>query len=194
MRARKAKTSPNFELDHLPKEGKLDSVCAAVSNAIWLSGGIRHDTIFHAVLEGPHHPPKVVTFIGSEIRGLRHDERSVAGYIKFALEKGRELVLNQEIHVRSGIRVAKKSFERLAWEYHEKGFQMLVLDEKGSDIRDFSFAKPFVVMFGGPFGFPGKSERTFADIRARKICLGPKKLFASHCPVIVNNELDRRNI
>ncbi len=194
MRARKARTSPDFDINKLPKQGKLDSVCAAAQNALWLSGDVRRDTIFHAVLEGPQHGPKVVTFTGSGMRGLFHDERSVAQYIKFALQKGLDLGLNEETHVRTGIKVAKKSFERLVWEYAKKNVQMIVLDEKGTDIRKFSFDRDFVCIFGDPIGLPGKVEQFMAQFNASKVSLGPRTLFSSHCPIIVNNETDRKSI
>ena len=110
LRARKAKTNPVFNIDELPKEGKMDSVCATISNALWLSGDVRKDTIIHVVLEGPNKGPKTISFFGNEIRGLRSDERSIAGYVKDALQKGADLQLNEETRVRTGIKVAKKSF------------------------------------------------------------------------------------
>ena len=38
---------------------------------------------------------------------------------------------------------------------------------------------------------PKKTEKLLERIGAKKIKLGPKMLFASHCIVIVHNELDR---
>src|SRR3989338_3360798 len=98
LRARKARTG-DFNIDALPKEGKMDIVCASVCSALWVSGDIRRDTIIHAVLEGPDNGPKTITFSGSEIKGLRSDERSIAGYINEALKRGKDLQLNEEAHV-----------------------------------------------------------------------------------------------
>lgn len=193
MRARKAVTKPEFDMERLPKEGKLDTVCAAIANSIWIANDMRRDAVFHAVLEGPPYGPKVVTFRGADMKGMWHDERSVAGYIKDALRRGRELRLNEETKVRIGVSVAKKSFERLVWEYVQKGMQLVVLDEKGADIRKFPFAKDSVVIFGDPVGLPGKVEQFMAQFKASKVSLGPRIVFSSHCPVLVNNELDRRS-
>ncbi|MBI2578126.1 MAG: tRNA (pseudouridine(54)-N(1))-methyltransferase TrmY [Candidatus Aenigmarchaeota archaeon] len=190
MRARKAHTKPDVNLNELPQQGKMDSVCAAIAGALWISGDVRRDTAIHVVLEGPGNAPKTISFYGSEIRGLRHDERSMASYIADALKKGAWLELNEEAKVRTGIRVAKKSFERLVWE--KKGKKMFVLDKDGRDIRDAEIPADCVIIFGSAEGLPAKTEKLFRDLRAEKISLGPTMLFAAHCPVIVNNEMDRR--
>jgi len=190
MRARKAYTS-GINLDELSKQGKMDSVCSAVSSALWISGDVRRDTVIHTVLEGPSNGPKTITFTGAEIKGLRHDERSIASYISEALKKGAFLGKNEETKVRTGIKVAKKSFERLVWE-RSKGKRVLVLDEKGKDIRKTELPRDFVVIFGSAEGLPPKTEKMMKDINAVRVSLGPRILFASHCPIIVHNEADRR--
>ncbi len=193
LRARKAYTNPSINLNELPKQGKMDSVCAAISNALWISGDVRKDTIIHAVLEGPDNGPKTITFIGDEIRGLRHDERSIASYIAMALQKGAWLKLNEEAHVRTGIKIAKKSFERLIWETcKEKGRQIVVLDKDGKDVRNAKFSKDCVIVFGSAEGLPPKTEKMMKELDAEKISLGPKMLFASQCPTVIHNEIDRQ--
>lgn len=192
LRARKAKTSTSFNINALPKEGKMDTVCASICSALWVSGDIRRDTVIHVVLEGPDTGPKTISFYGNEVKGLRSDERSIAEYIKMALDKGRNLNLNEEAHVRTGIKVSKKSFERLVWEKSKK--QLVVLDETGKDIRNFAFEEDAVIIFGDSIGLPPKTEKFLGSFKANAVSLGPKAVFASHCPVIVNNELDRRRI
>lgn len=190
LRARKAWTNPNIDLRELPKQGKLDSVCMTISNAIWFSGDVRRDTIIHVVLEGPTLGPKTISFFGNEIRGLRHDEMSIASYIKDALGKGAFLELNQERNVRTGIKVAKKSFERLVWEC-SRNKQIFVLDEKGNDIRKTEFKDDLLFIIGSVEGLPPKTEKLVNELKAEKISLGPKTLFAAHCPIVIHNELDR---
>ncbi len=194
LRARKAKTNPGIDLNHLPKEGKMDAVCATISNALWVSGDIRKDTIMHVVLEGPSNGPRMITFTGSEMKGMWSDERSIAGYIISALQRGTFLQLNEEAHVRKGIHIAKKSFERLVWEKSNQYKQVIFLDKDGKDIREFPFMKDFVVVFGAPEGLPPKTIKLIKDINAAKISLGPRMLFSAHCPILVHNELDRRGM
>lgn len=190
MRARRARTS-GINVSELPQQGKLDSVCAAVANALWISGDVRRDTTIHAVLEGPASGPKTITFSGKEIRGLRHDERSIATYISDALKKGAWLQLNEQMKVRAGITVAKKSFERLVWEVCS-GRKAFVLDMHGKDVRKTDFPDDFAVIFGSAEGLPPKTERFLSGLKAEKVSLGPVTLFAAHCPIVVHNELDRR--
>jgi tRNA (pseudouridine54-N1)-methyltransferase len=193
LRARKAKTNPDLKLNELPKEGKMDSVCATIANALWISGDVRKDTAIHAVLEGPSNGPKTISFFGNEIRGLRHDERSIAEYIAAALQKGVFLEKNEEANVRTGIMVAKKSFERLVWEKSKEYKQVIFLDQSGTDIRKFDLKNDFVAILGSAEGLPPKTEKFLKEIKAEKVSLGPKVLFAAHCPIIIHNELDRRS-
>lgn len=193
LRARKASTNAGFEINSLPRAGNMNIVASAVSNAIWVSGDIRRNVIFHAILEGPPAGPKTVTFRSSEIRGLGYDERSIAVYIQMALQKGGWLSLNEEVNVRKGITVAKKSFERLVWE-RSRHNQVVVLDKSGADIRDFEFKKNVLFVFGDNIGLPQKTKKFFSGIPSSKVSLGPSLLFASHCPVLVHNELDRRGL
>jgi tRNA (pseudouridine54-N1)-methyltransferase len=192
LRARKAKTNASLDIDNLPKEGKMDSVCATISNAIWISGDVRKDTVIHAVLEGPNNAPRTVSFYGNEIRSLRSDERSIAGYIKFALAKTPFLQPNEEAHVRPGIRIARKSFERLVYEKSRQYRQIILLEKDGKDVRGFAFEKDFAVIFGSPEGLAPKTEKFMESLKASRISLGPKMLFAAHCPIIIHNEIDRK--
>jgi tRNA (pseudouridine54-N1)-methyltransferase len=199
MRARRARTHGNIDLEHLSKEGKIDTICASVANALWISEDMRRDTNIHAVLEGPDRGPKTISFFGSDLRGVHYDERSLALIIKEALRRGENLALNEEAHVRAGVKVAKKSFERLVWEktlqrtqLGERCPQLVVLDKNGEDIRKAMLSRNILVVFGSAEGLPPKTEKFMKDMGAKRVNIGPITLFASNCPVIINNELDRR--
>jgi tRNA (pseudouridine54-N1)-methyltransferase len=192
LRARTAKTSPSVSINELPKEGKLDAVCQTISNALWISDDVRRDTVIHAVLEGPTNGPKTISFSGNAIRGLRHDERSIATYIIAALRKGAFLEKNEEMKVNAGIRIAKKSFERLVWEKSNDYKQIIALDQAGTEIRKFDLKKDFVAIMGSAEGLPPKTMKFLKDLNVKKVSLGPKVLFAAHCPIIIHNEIDRR--
>lgn len=193
LRARKASTHAGFDINNLSRAGNMNIVASAVSNSIWISGDIRRNVIFHAVLEGPPAGPKTVTFSSNEIKGMGYDERSIAVCIQAALQKGGWLSLNEEVNVRKGITVSKKSFERLVWE-RSKQNQVVVLDSSGTDIRDFEFKKNILFVFGDNIGLPQKTKKFFSDMPSSKVSLGPSLLFASHCPVLIHNELDRRGL
>ena len=189
--ALKAKTSPDFDLGNLPNEGRLDLVCRTISNSLWISNDLRRDTIIHVAMNGPKKPPKIISFYGEYLKNIEPDEKTIAKYIKFALKKGLFLNLNEEVEVSPGIKISKKAFETLIKE-KSKTSKLIYLNPKGEDIRKFEFEKDSVFIFGDFKGLPKKTEKLLLRLNVKKINLGPKKLFSSHCPIIVHNELDRR--
>lgn len=188
--ASRAKTSPNFSLDDLRREGRMDLVCRSVLGALCVSNGIRKDTIIHVAMNGPKFPPKIVSFYGESIVGIEPDEKCVAKFIRSALKVGIRLGLNEEKEVCRGVRVAKRSFESFVKE-KAKTKKVYYLHPKGADVRNVGFGEDAVFVLGDSRGLIGKSENLLNSIGAERIKLGPKMLFASHCIVIVNNELDR---
>ena len=191
LRALKALTAPNFKLNDLPGAGRMDLVCRCISSALWISNDLRRDTKIHVVLEGPPSPPKAITFDGKELKGVSPDERNIASHIRLALRKGLGLKLNEEVEVWDGIRIAKRSFESLVKE-KAKNSQLIYLHPKGKDIREFKFERNVTLVLGDYIGIPRKTEKLLDRIGAERVSVGPLVYFASHCIVIVNNELDRR--
>lgn len=188
--ALKAVTSPDFDIGRLPEAGRLDLVCRTVSNALCISNGIRRDTIVHVVMTGPSDPPKIVSFHGETLKGFEPDERAIAQLIKNALKASLGLKINEEKDVSPGIKVAKKAFETLAKEKSKT--QMVYLQPDGEDIRSFNFEKDATFIFGDYIGLPKNTAKLLARLGAKNVTLGPTTLFASHCAVIVHNEIDRR--
>lgn len=191
LRALKSKTSP-FNVNELANAGRMDIVCDCISTALFTASNVRIDTIIHVILEGPSFPPKLISFFGSELKGLDFDQKSIAEIINQALKQSTNLKLNEEINLGNGIRISKKSFEALVKE-KSKTSQLIYLNHKGQDIRIFEFQDNVTFVFGDYIGMPKKTEKLLERIGAKKIKLGPKMLFASHCITIVHNELDRFN-
>jgi len=188
----KARTDPDFNLDDLSGAGRMDLICRTISNTLWISNELRRDSAIHVSMNGPKASPKIISFCGETLKGLDPDERSIAKAIKIALKEGLNLKLNEEKEVSSGIKVSKKAFETLIKE--KTGSQLIYLHPKGEDLRDFKFDQNNVFILGDNIGLPRKTEKLLDRFGAKKIKLGPKMIFASHCSVIVHNELDRRNI
>jgi len=189
--ALKARTSPEFSLDRLPESGRMDLVCRTISNALWISKDLRRDTIIHIAMNGPNSSPKIISFYGETLKGLEPDERTIAKYIKLTLKEGLKLKLNEEIEVSAGIKISKKAFESLVKE-KSKTSQLIYLHPKGEDLRKFNFKKDVTFILGDYIGLPRKTEKLLDRLGAKKVNLGPKILFASHCSIILHNELDRR--
>lgn len=194
LRALKARTDEKFDLNDLPSAGRMDLVCRCISNAVFISNDLRRDTIIHVVLDGPSDPPKIISFNGAELKGIGFDERDIAMHIQEALKKGKNLKLNDSILVSPGISISKKSFEQLIKEKSQEKKELIYLHDEGKSIREFGFVnnKDYVFVFGDFIGMPRKTEGLLDRLGAKRISLGTKMLFASHCIIVVHNELDYR--
>lgn len=192
LRASKAVTSPDFNLNDLPgSAGRMDLVCRCISNALWVSNDLRRDTRIFIVLEGPPSPPKMIVFEGKTLKGVEPDERNIASHIKIALKAGLCLELNQEIEVSPGIKVAKKSFESLVKE-KSKEMQLIYLHPKGKDVREMEIKENVAFILGDHVGIARKTEKLLERLKVEKVSLGKTIYLASHAIIIANYELDRR--
>jgi len=189
--ALKAKTTPDFVLEQLPEAGRMDLVCRTIANTLYVSNEMRRDTVIHVSMNGPRDPPKLMSFYGETMKGLGMDERAIGEMIRNTLKKGTRLALGEEIEASPGIKISKKAFETLLKEKSQTS-QLIYLHKKGEDIRTFQFKENNTFVLGDYIGLPGKTEKLLDRLGAQKIKLGPTMLFASHCPIIVHNELDRR--
>jgi tRNA (pseudouridine54-N1)-methyltransferase len=192
LKASRAFTKP-FNLDNLPGAGRIDLVCRCVTSAIWLSHALRKDVIFHAVLEGPDKPPKLLSFCSNNLKFISPDERNVASHINRALKLGYNLKLKEEVEVSPGIKVAKKSFEELVKE-KSKTTQLFYLHPKGENIRKVEFGKDVCFILGDHLGLPKATEKFLKRLKVKRISLGKTEYLASHCIVICNYELDLKRI
>ena len=184
----KGKTS-EFDINELYDEGRMDLVSRFVSSALFISDHLRPDTVVHICLNGPLNPPKMISFYGEFLINFKPDEKSIAKYILLSLKKSRHLNLNEEIESFPGIKVSKKSFENFV-KSKSKDSQLIYLDKKGISIRNFEFDKNILFILGDNLGLPKKTEKLLDRLMAKKISLSPYTLFASHCVILVHNQLD----
>ena len=78
----RAPSSGKLNLNDLPGDGgRMDVLVRAVNSALFISHGIRKDTQIVVHLMGGSIPRRVF-FDGCELRGVRPDERSIAGHFK----------------------------------------------------------------------------------------------------------------
>ena len=192
LRARKGPSTPDFSLDELSRAGHLEIVAHCVVNALFYSGQIRSATAIHVALDGPSAPPKTVRFESDTLGSLGgFDERSICRAVQQALQAGRRLALGQEVQASEGVFVAKRSFEQLVRARCEAG-PVYCLQRSGTDIRSASFSGPSSFVFTDHLSMPKKTDRFIERLGARPLSVGPRKLFASQCIVLVHNELDRQ--
>ena len=190
--ARKAWTKP-FNLNDLASAGRMDVIARCVSSALFISYAIRKDTNIYISLNGPPNPPVLLKFFGDRLKGVYYDERSVAGKINEALKKIDETEEKKEIEVSKGFLVSKQSFENFL---KKKALErkIVYLHEEGKDIREIEFSGNEIFVVGDHKGLPKKTEVFLEKLGAEKVSLGPLSYLASHCIVIVHNELDRRGL
>lgn len=178
-------TAGNLIKDDLKKAGRLDIVCNVVVSVFFVSNAMRDDVRLHLIFDGgPNNPRHLVLESNPDMPISKKD---VAGLIKKMLYKARDS--EGLLEIVSGAYIEKKSFESLVKELDGKGKDVLLLDEKGTDIRDFELKGNEVFIIGDQDGFPSEKKKFLKKID--KISVGPKVLFASQVVVIVHNEMDR---
>ena len=181
LKASEGRTAPDFSLKSLAGPGRMDLIARCIVAALCDTEGPRRETTLTIVLEGPPDPPVALTFYGEEMRRVPVSEVKAAEIVLDALS-GR--------HV-EGVRKERKGFERVVSEYKEGGFSLYYLHEEGEDSRKVKFERRATFILGDQKGLDAKSERFLDEIRAKRVSLGPYSYLASHCIVIVNNELDK---
>ena len=172
---RKGWTKGNFKT--LREAGRLDVVYQCILMSFYLSHAIRNNVIFHVVLTGPPEPPKHIEISNVNVPC---DEVSWTDVLR--------RVLNGEKI--DGIKVDKKSFQQIIKEKYEQGYEIYVLEEKGTDFLDIEYGNKLLFILGDHIGLPKKDEK-FALRYGKKVSLGRIKYLASSCICIVNYLLDR---
>ncbi len=180
-----AVTSPDFSLDDLAgSTGRLDILIRCVNSTFMLSHSIRKDTDLYLLLQGPPEPPKVVHFVGSELRYLNPDERSTAALIRKAL------ALPQEGRSSPGVYAETRKFSDLVSEF---AGHLVCLREDGEDLRQAALPEEPTFVLSDHRDLTSAEETNLLSLRPRIVSAGPRSLHADHCIVVVHNELDVRS-
>jgi len=179
-----ASTNPSFSLNDLSGAGgRMDLLSRAVAASLFLSHGIREESVCNLVLLGPPNPGRIIRFTGKELRNLSPDERNVASFIKKALAIPAGRVFRD---AGPGVQVRALSLAE-----HLSEHQYAVLDEHGSDIRDVKTEDlPYAYLLSDHQNFSPEEEGLIAG--SPKISLGPAVVHADHAIVLLLNEIDRR--
>ncbi len=193
--ARRGRSTPVPSVVDLSRLGRITNIAQCIVNTLFFSNRIRPRTVMHIVLDGPAAPPKIVRIESNTFGSLRgFDDRSICSMIQNALDAGRRLALNEEVQADAGVYVAKRSFESLIRE-KSVAVSLFCLHRGGEDIRSVSFSSSAAFVFTDHLTMPKRTARFLVHrLRARRISVGPKILFASQCIAIVHNELDRQGI
>jgi len=183
-----ATTTPDFSLEDIPgTSGRIDILCRCINSAFVLSHGIRRDVDAYLILRGGG-AAKTIHLRGRDLRHLNPDERTTAALLKKALAleaESRWTKSTPGIFVRAGD-LADLSIFRGGTTYY--------LREDGSDHRGLPLARDGTFVLGDHIGLSEADEAILAGLGAEIVSVGPKSLHADHCIVLINNELDRREV
>jgi len=173
--SRTGRTSPNFR--NLLDGGRLDVVYQCILMALFRSGAMRRDVMFHAILNGPPNPPIELIIDGATLRNVRVDEQTWEGIICKVLSG---------IH-HPGIKIQKNSLQGLI----KNKKNVFVLEESGEDIRTIDLGINPIFVLGDQVGLPKKEEK-FVLRYGKKVSLGKTAYLAAACVSIINYILDLR--
>lgn len=181
-------TTKPFSLNDLPGAGRMDILCRCISQALFVSHGIRKNVDVYLLLLGGCDAPKSIRIAGSEVKRMSPDERNIAGHIRKALgiECGKEW---RKVH--SGVYVSRKNLEELLDELSQS-YKVYYLRGDGADIREVvgSMKTPLFIL-GDHMGLNADSERIVEKYAEEIVKVSPISLMAEQCIAIVHYELDR---
>ena len=121
----------DLNLNDLPGSGgRLDVLARAVNAALFVSHGIREGSNVILHLLGGGGPNRRVLFDGSELRGLRPDERSIAGQVKSVIRIPVPPIGRFQ-QVSSGISHSGGGLEQTLKEWRSSGIMPFILDPNG---------------------------------------------------------------
>jgi tRNA (pseudouridine54-N1)-methyltransferase len=165
---------------NLREAGRLDIVHECIVSSLFLSHGIRKDSVLHAILGGPPNPPVHLKIDGATLHDVRTDQDTWNQLLKKALFR----------KTHPGIAIDKTSFEALIKTKAPQN-PIYVLEEGGKDIFSTKIEENPVFVLGDHVGLPKKAE-DFALRYGTKISLGRQPYLAAHCITIINYLLDRK--
>ncbi len=183
--SKNATTSPIIK--DLKKAGRIDILIHSIIAALFVSNKFREDVELHLLLMGPPSPPKHIT--------IRYDKESTISkkdlkkLIEIALwkaKKGKKFVM-------PGVFIDNKSIENLIEEYKDK--KIYILDKNGILIKDINNEqlKDSVFIIGDHKGFEKSVKKKLKKL-ATRLSLGETTYFTSQSIVILNYELDIRDL
>ncbi len=189
--SRKSRTDAHFSA--ASAEGAL--ICRFIFNCLWAGGALRRNVLVQIAFEGPPSSPKLLTFNPAEMERFTLIEEELVELIQRALLKGLKLPLEQEFQIQPGLTVAKKSIQHLVKELDaekSKEINFFYLEKSGLDLREADLPPEAVFVVGDIFGLPKNTIKFLERYDAKALSIGPSMVLASHCPVLILNEMDRR--
>ena len=182
----RASPSSVFHLDDLPGSGRIDVLCRNIGSCLLLSHGIRKDVEVVVHLLGGPGKPRRIRFTGSDITGLRADERSIAGKIrKVVVEPLSPVGIWKQLS--QGVAHSGGDLRTTVDEWRRMDVEVCVLDMNGNSLEGIHENQ-------GDIGFIVGDDRAIDGIEdlgdVAMVSLGKEWLLGSACISIVHHWLD----
>ena len=192
LRARAAPTDSHKLLASVGTDVHAEILAHTLMNAVFVAQSHRADVVVYLVLESTRDFSRTLRFEPNSMHDIGgFDERALLGKIAKALDASVGMGKDETRPVESGVSVRTTSFERLVQEL-AIDHQLFVMDRKGTPIREQAFGDSPCFLLTDHIPMPKNTFHTLERLGARKISLGTKMLFASHCVVLIHHELDQR--
>ena len=176
-------TSPNFKLKGIASStGRLDVIARSIIVALKTENGIRRDTEFWGLLEGPPNPPMLIKVIGSEVDYILYNEMEV-------IKNLRNIMKGEHI---KGYILEKKGFKEAVKELMSKVNGLYYLREDGRNINEETFRHESVgFILGSHIDLSPSYEEHLASLGVERLKLNSVSYLTSQCITIIHRILDR---
>ena len=174
-----------LNLNDLPGDGgRMDVLVRAINSALFISHGIRKNSQIVVHLMGGGLPRRVF-FDGCELRGVRPDERSIAGHFK-SLMKTPIPPVGHFTEVSKGIRQSGGDIFQTLKEWNLEGINCYALDAKGSSLESVELAGKCGFILSDDLGL----ELGDTEIPIGSLSLGGTWLQGHSCISVMHHILD----
>jgi len=183
----RAKSSGSINLNDLAgSSGRFDVLARTINAALFVSHGIREDCQIAIHLMGGG-PIRRVFFDGSSLKGVRPDERSIAGHFK-AIMKTPVPPQGRFVDFSRGISHAGGGINQTLAEWKNEGIEPFLLDVDGNGDLEFSGSSGVGFIISDDLPFDESDLELIGDIR--KYSLGDQWLQGHSCISIIHHKLD----
>jgi len=167
--------------------GRMDVLVRAVNAALFVSHGIREESQVMLHLLGGEGPERRIWFDGTELGGVRPDERSIAGQIKGIMKRPVPPRGHFE-EFSSGIMHSGGGLEHTLKEWDSRGVCPVVLDAEGGGFHSLPLSESlgFVLSDDRPL-----NEEDLVQLRGiPSLSLGERWLQGHSCIAILHHLMD----
>ena len=184
----RAPSSGKLNLNDLPGSGRMDVLVRAINSTLFISHGIRNDSLIILHLQGGEGPDRRILFDGTTLAGVRPDERSIAGQIK-AIMKLPIPPVGRFQEITQGIFHSGGDITDTIESWTKENVEINILDANGTNITEKNIVEKIGIILSDDLPF-NEYEKDILDTYD-KISLGEKWLQGHSCIAITQYELDK---